>query len=158
MNLTDVVTGLVILLGLVGVAVPLLPGVFLIAVAVVVWAAVVGGPVVWTAAGVAVAVLLVGAVVKYVVPGRRLAEAGVPRRTLVAGGLAALVGFFVIPVVGLFLGFVAGVYLSERQRVGTGEAWPATVAALRAVGLSILIELGSGLVAAGVWLTGALLT
>lgn len=158
MNLTDVVTGLVILLGLVGVVVPLLPGVVLIAVAVVVWAAVVGGPVAWTAAGVVVAVLGAGAVVKYVVPGRRLAEAGIPRRTLVAGGLAALVGFFVVPVVGLLLGFVGGVYVSERQRVGAAEAWPATVAALRAVGLSLLIELGSGLVAAGVWLTGALLT
>ena len=31
-------------------------------------------------------------------------------------------GFFVIPVVGLFLGFVLGVYLAELQRVGRAQA------------------------------------
>ena len=54
-----------------------------------------------------------------------------------------VVGFFVIPVVGLFVGFVLGIYLAERRRVGQADAWPSTKAALRAVGLSILIELTS---------------
>jgi uncharacterized protein len=62
----------------------------------------------------------------------------------------------VVPVVGLFLGFVLGVYAAEHRRVGPRLAWPSTRAALRAAGLSILIELLAGLLAAGVWVTGVL--
>ena len=94
---------------------------------------------------------------KYAVPGRGLRTAGVPSRTLVAGGLLGVVGFFVVPVVGLFLGFVLGVYLSELQRVGAERAWPSTRAALRAVGLSMLIELAAGMLAAVTWLAAAVL-
>jgi hypothetical protein len=79
----------------------------------------------------------------------------VPGRTLLAGGVLAVVGFFVIPVVGLPIGFVLGVYLSELQRVGRALAWPRTRSALRAVGVSILIELAAGLLAALTWLVGA---
>ena len=43
------------------------------------------------------------------------------------GGVLGVVGFFVIPVIGLPLGFVLGVYLSELSRVGVDRAWPATV-------------------------------
>jgi len=68
------------------------------------------------------------------------------------------VGFFVIPVVGLLVGFVLGVYLSELQRVGRRGAWPATKAAVKAVGLSMLIELTAAMAAAAVWLAGALAT
>jgi hypothetical protein len=39
--------------------------------------------------------------------------------------------------------------------VGRELAWPSTVSALRAVGLSLLIELAAGLLAAAVWLAGA---
>ena len=99
----------------------------------------------------------VGAVVKYVVPGRRLQASGVPGRSLVVGGLAGVVGFFVVPVVGLLLGFVAGVYLSELARVGAARARTTTVAALRAAGLAMLIELAAGLLAATTWLVAAVL-
>ena len=40
--------------------------------------------------------------------------------------LLGVVGFFVVPVVGLFLGFVLGVYLAELRRVGAAAAWPST--------------------------------
>jgi hypothetical protein len=93
--------------------------------------------------------------VKYALPGRGLRTAGVPSRTLIAGGLLGIVGFFVIPVVGLVVGFVLGVYLSELQRVGLDSAWASTRAALKAAGLSLLIELGAGLLAAATWLVGA---
>jgi hypothetical protein len=98
---------------------------------------------------------LAGAAVKYLVPGRRLQRAGVPGSTLLAGGVLGVVGFFVVPVVGLFVGFVLGVYLAELQRVGLDAAWPSTRAALRAAGLSLLIELAAGLLAAAAWLVGA---
>ena len=154
----EIVVAVAIAVGLVGVVVPLLPGTLLVAVAVVVWALDTGGRTAWSVTMVALALLLVGALLKYLVPGRRLGEAGVPRRTLWTGAALGIVGFFVIPVVGLVLGFVLGVHLAERARVGGLAAGPSTVAALRAVGLSIAIEVLAGLLAAAAWVTGVLLT
>jgi hypothetical protein len=69
----------------------------------------------------------------------------------------AAVGFFVIPVIGVFVGFPLGVYLAERRRLGQHTyARSSTEAALRAIGLSILIELCATTLAAGIWLLSAL--
>ncbi len=156
MLLTDLLVGLVVAVGLVGILVPLMPGSVLVAAAVLVWALVLARPAGWVVLAVVLALVGLGTVVKYAVPGRRLAGRGVPGRTLVAGGAAGVAGFFVLPVVGLPLGFVGGVYLAERLRVGPGRARASTTAAVRAVGLSLLIELVAGLLAALTWLVGAL--
>ena len=156
MTLTDVLVGVAILVGLAGIVVPVLPGSALVLAAVLVWAVVQGTPAGWLVFAVAATFLAAGAVVKYTLPGRRLRAGGVPRRPVV-GGLFGIVGFFVVPLVGLFLGFVLGVYLTELQRVGTAAAWPSTRAALRAAGLSLLLELAAALLAAGTWLAGAIL-
>jgi uncharacterized protein YqgC (DUF456 family) len=151
-----IVVGLVILVGLVGVVVAAVPGLILVYGAVLVWAFVEGG-VAWVIVGIATVLLVAGETGKYIIPGRRLKEAGVPKRSMIAGGLAAIIGFFVIPVVGLFIGFPAGVYLSERQRLGDHQrAWPSTKSALAATGLSILIELTAALFVAGLWLLAVL--
>jgi uncharacterized protein YqgC (DUF456 family) len=153
---TDWLVGAAVLVGLVGVVVPVLPGSVLVLGAVLVWAAVTGTVAGWGVLALVTVLLATGAVVKYVVPGRRLRTEGVPHRTLVLGGVVGVVGFFVVPLVGLVLGFVVGVYLSELQRVGRDRAWRSTRAALRAVGVSVLIELTAALAAAGTWLVGAL--
>lgn len=148
-----ILVGLVIAVGLVGIAVPVLPGLLLIWGAVLVWALVERSTVAWVVLGLGTAVAACSQVVKYLVPGQRMRRAGVPQRTILLGGLAGVVGFFVVPVVGLVLGFVAGVYAAERARLGSHDpAWASTVHALKAVGLSILIELFAGLVLAGAWL------
>ncbi|WP_280348127.1 DUF456 domain-containing protein [Nocardia neocaledoniensis] len=154
----EVIVGLVILVGLVGVIVPILPGIILIFAAIAVWAFMTGGTAAWTVFAIATIALVISGVVKYTWPGRRMREAGVSNRALLVGAILGVVGFFVIPVVGLFIGFVLGVYLAELYRLKTNElAWPATVHALKGVGLSMLVELFGALLASGVWLTGAIL-
>lgn len=155
MQAVDVVAGVVILVGILGIVLPVLPGLLLIAIALVGWAAAVGGSLAWTTAVVGVLVLGVGAVVKYLVAGRHMRSKDVPNRTIVVGGLVGILGAFVIPVVGLPLGFVLGIYAAELQRLGRDRAWPATKHALTAVGIAILIELVAGFTAAGLWLGGA---
>ncbi|MFC6013451.1 DUF456 domain-containing protein [Nocardia lasii] len=155
----EVLVGLVILVGITGVIVPILPGVILIFAAIAVWAFLTGGATAWTVFTIATVALVLSGVVKYTWPGKRMREAGVSNRALLIGAIFGIVGFFVIPIVGLFIGFVLGVYLAELYRLKTNDlAWPATVHALKGVGLSMLVELFGALVAAGVWLTGAILT
>jgi uncharacterized protein YqgC (DUF456 family) len=150
---------LAIAVGVVGVIVPVLPGILLVIGAVLVWAAVEGGATAWVVFGVAAVLAVVSQIVKYAVPGRRLRESGVPTRTLLIAGAAGVVGFFVIPVVGLIVGFVLGVYALERQRLGTAAgARTSTVAALRAAGLSMAIELAAALAIAVIWIAGVVLT
>src|SRR3954469_19791769 len=157
MATTDVLVGLAVLVGVVGIVVPVLPGSVLILGAVLVWAIAASSGAGWVVFALVTTLLVAGGVVKYAVPGRRLKAQGVPTRSLVAGGLLGIVGFFVVPVVGLLIGFVLGVYLLELQRLGAARAWPSTRSALGAVGLSMLIELAAGLTAAMIWLAGAVL-
>jgi uncharacterized protein len=151
------VVGLAIAVGIVGVVIPVLPGGLLVWAAIAVWALAVGSATGWTV--LAAATLLIGGsqIVKWLVPGRRLRDAGVPRQSMLAGLLAAGAGFFLIPVVGFFVGFPLGVYVEERRRLGRhASAWDSTRHALRAIGLSILIELSASVLAAAAWLAAVL--
>ncbi|MCW2838154.1 MAG: hypothetical protein JWQ15_2268 [Marmoricola sp.] len=158
MSGVEILVALAIAVGLVGVIVPVLPGSLLVLGAVLVWSWELGTSTAWVVFAIATTFIAVGSIVKYVVPGRRLKDDGIPGSTLLLGGLLGIVGFFVIPVIGLPIGFGLGVYLAELRRVGSGAAWPATAHALKAVGLSLLIELVASLLAAATWAVGVVLT
>ncbi|GAB2679875.1 DUF456 domain-containing protein [Thalassiella azotivora] len=151
------VAGLTILVGLVGTVVPVVPGPLLIAVAVGVWALVVQTTGGWLVLAAVVVLLLAGQLLKYLTAGRTMLTSGVPRRSLLVAGLAGLVGFFVVPVVGLALFFIGGLYLMERHRLGPGpQSAASTRTALKAVGIGILVELTAALLAALTWLVSVM--
>jgi hypothetical protein len=114
------------------------------------------GGVKWVVLVIATLIAVLGAGIKYLVPGKRLKSAGVPNSALLAGGALGLIGFFVVPVVGLILGFVLGIYLVERARLGAAQAWPSTKHALAAAGMALLIEFTTALAIAVVWVFGLL--
>lgn len=153
----DLLIGLVIVVGLVGAVVQVIPGGLVVGAAVVAWGVVTGGTTGWTVAAIALLLTLVAMVMKYLLAGRYLKRRGVPSRSLVVGAVLGVVGFFVIPVVGLFIGFIGGTYLSELQRLKDGAAARrATGHAMKATGISILVELAMALLTAMAWL-GAVL-
>ena len=157
-ELGELAIGLIIVVSLFGIMVPILPGLAMEIVAVFVWAALTGGAVAWS---VAIAALLIGGVgtfVKYSIPKRHLNEVGIPNRTLLIATAVAIVGLFVIPVVGAPIGFVLTIYVAERLRVGREHAWPATKRSRRAVATSIGIELATGLLIAAIWFVTVLTT
>jgi uncharacterized protein len=155
---TELIVAVAIAVGIAGIIVPVLPGTILVLAAILVWALEVGTTTGWAVFAVCTLLLVVGSVVKYLLPGRQLKTAGVPNRTLLVGALLGFIGFFVVPVIGMFIGFVLGVYVAERARVGGALAWPSTKGALRAVGASILIELVAALLAAGAWVAAVVAT
>ena len=155
----ELLVGALMVAGLVGVLLPVLPGLLLIWGAGLWWTiADGGGPARWIVLGVLTVLLLVGTVAKYVLPARSAAARGAPATTLVAGALGAIVGFFVIPVVGLLVGGVAGIYLAELVRLQDGRrAWTSTRAALVAIGVGVLIELTAGALMIAAWAAAGVL-
>lgn len=138
--------------------VPILPGSLLVLGAIGVWSYLAASTPGWIVFAAAVVLIAAAGVTKYVWPGRRMVRSGIPRASLLAGGLAGIVGFFVIPVVGLVVGFVGGTYLAEYARLREQRpAWRSTVEATKAAGLSIMIELAGALLAAGLWLSAVVL-
>ena len=156
----SLLVGVVMVVGLLGVIIPLLPGAALILAAGVAWALLVveQGSGRWVVVGIMTALFLAGVAVKYALPGKRL-SGQLERTTLLYGGVAAAVGFFLLPPLGLLIGGVAGVYVAEARRHGNGpEARRATVQVLQAVGLGILAELTAAVLMVGTWLVGLALT
>lgn len=154
-----VLTAVAIAIGLVGILVPLLPGTLLVFCAIAVWAFLERGVTAWVVLGVVTALLGAGLLVKYLWPVKRMRAADVSGVTLAAGGVLGVIGFFVIPVVGLVIGFVAGVFVAEL--VGRRDrrlAWASTVHAVKGVALSVGVELVAGLLATATWVAGVVLS
>mgnify|MGYP003602356703 CR=1 FL=1 len=56
-------------------------------------------------------------------------------------------------IIGTVLGFIGGVFLAELVRVkSVAQAWPTTVTAMKAAGLSMLIDLASVLIVTAAWI------
>ncbi|MEV4874578.1 DUF456 domain-containing protein [Streptomyces cyaneofuscatus] len=144
--------GLVILLGLVGVLVPGVPGQAIVWAAVLWWALTDMTPTAWGVLIGATALMLVNQALKPLLPPRRPGESGAPRRTVMIGGVAGIVGFFVVPVVGGVAGFVGAIYGAERLRLGSrGAGWASVRSVMRATGYAVLVELFACLLVAGTW-------
>jgi uncharacterized protein len=144
---------LVMVVGLVGVVVPVMPGLLLV------WLAGVGS-LLWQATdvlaivvgGLLTGLFALGTAATVVLPARRGRRGGLGGSTLGFTIVGAAVGVVVVPVVGLLLGAVVGLYLGERRRLGDHEpALRSATAVLRAYGLGVLVELTLGVVMIAIW-------
>ncbi len=153
----EILVGLTLIAGLLGTVLFVFPGLLIQVGALLIWAVVDGDPIAWTVAIVGLLIAGGATVVKYLIPGRRLKQAGVPTIVLAPATLLAIVGFFVIPVIGPPIFFVAAVYLIELVRVGASQAWPTTKASVGAVAMSVGIEFAAALLILGVWVVAVLI-
>jgi uncharacterized protein len=146
--------------GAVGTVVPLVPGLALVWGAALVYGLVEGFGTTGAAAfAVVTALALAGMLAGWVVPARVAGAAGAARSSILLGAVAALVGFFALPIVGLVVGGVAGVYVGEWQRTGSGAAaWRTTRATLKGFGLAALVQLAIALAMAATWVVWVLAT
>jgi len=159
MNPEIVVTilcGLAILVGVAGIVIPVLPGSILIGLSLLAWALWGGaGTTGWVVFGIGLALVLAGMAASAVLTGRKLKQHSVPGRSVVAGLVFGVAGMFLIPVVGLFVGFAAGLLLSELHRT---RVWRTAVAsswaALKATGVGMLVEFGLACLAVSTWVIG----
>ncbi|MFI1396929.1 DUF456 domain-containing protein [Streptomyces sp. NPDC020681] len=144
--------GLVMLLGLLGVFLPGVPGRWLVWAGVLWWSMQDKSGLAWFLLVGSTAVLLIDQVAVWQLPPRRMRGVGVTRRMAAWAGVGALIGFFLLPVVGAIPGFIGGIYGTERVRLGGhGPAMASTRAVMRAIGTSVLVELFACLLVVGAW-------
>lgn len=148
----------IFVVGVLGIVLPVLPGLLLCVGAVLLWAIDTGGTLAWATFGVALVLYLIGVSLQLLIPGRRMKRDGVGGLTLVLGVVGAIIGVFVIPLLGLPIGFVAGIFGAEYLRFHElDRAWSATKSALRGVLHSMGIELTTAFAIAISWTIGILL-
>jgi uncharacterized protein len=153
------VVALAMAVGLICTVVPMVPGL------VIIWLAGLGYGIVdgfgtvggWAFGGMTV-LLVLGSIATYVLPHRAGVRAGVPSGSLRLGIAGGIVGFFVIPVLGLPIGAVAGVLIGEQQRLGSwSEAWLTTRRVVLGFGVGALAEIAAGLLMISCWVAWVLL-
>ena len=141
-TVATLVTAAVLLVGLLSLVLPILPGSLVVIIGLLLWAVLVGGPVVWVVAGVGIALTLIGWSASTVLTGRVLHRERIPAGPILVALASALVGLVVLPPLGLFLGFAAGLFGAEyfRRSRDWRAAGSASLQALRAVGIGLLVE------------------
>ncbi|WP_313490349.1 DUF456 domain-containing protein [Dermacoccus nishinomiyaensis] len=155
-TLTTLGAALLVAVGIAGLIVPVLPGLACVVLGVLVWAIGQSSTAAWVVFAVACVLAVAGYVVQVLVPGRQLSRGGVARRSNIVGLVCAVVGVFVVPVIGLLLGFVIGVFLAESARLrDRTQAWAATRVAIRAALTSVGIELAAAVTIAVGWAIAA---
>ena len=156
--LVSVITGVLLVIGALGTIFHILPGSILVIIGLLIWAIVIGGPVGWTVFGIGLLLSGSGMAASALLTGKRLKQREIPNRSILTGAVVGIVGAFVIPVVGLLLGFVLGLYASEWYRLrDPKQAWDASVVAMKSVGLGMLIEFACAGTAIAVWIVGLFL-
>ncbi|KSU70779.1 DUF456 domain-containing protein [Arthrobacter sp. BHU FT2] len=155
-TVVTILCGLAILVGVAGTIIPVLPGSILIGASLLAWAIWGGaGTAGWVVFAIGTVLVAAGMAASAVLTGRKLKEHAIPGRSIVVGLVAGVAGMFVIPVVGLFVGFAAGLLLSEFARTRNfPAAGRSSWAALKATGLGMLAEFGLACLAASTWVIG----
>lgn len=145
--------GVILVVGLFGVVIPILPGLALMVGVAILYGFVVG----WSTAGV-VAMVFIGllfaasVVVGVVLPKRAAAGAGVSNRSMMIAVLGAIIGFFVIPIVGVVVGALAGLLVAAYGESGDWSiARASVVATAKGFGVSVLVQFAIGCVLLLVW-------
>ena len=155
--IATIVTSVLIIIGCLGIVIPVLPGSITALIGLIIWAVVLRSVEGWVVLALGGTLLLAGMSASLVLTGSRLKRRAIPNRTLLLGVIGAVIGMFVIPVVGLVIGFIVGLLASETVRnrnfrIALDTSW----VALKAAGLGIIIELSCALLAASVFIIGAI--
>lgn len=154
--IATMITVMLIVVGTIGIIVPILPGSITILIGLIVWAVVVQAVEGWIALALGGMLVIAGMSASWILTGNRLKQRQIPNRSLLFGVIGAIVGVFVIPVVGLFVGFIVGLLASETYRQKNLQAaLESSWVAAKAMGIGILVELTCALAAASAFVVCA---
>jgi len=154
---TTVVAGLFLAAAAFGTVFPVLPGSPIALVTLIAWGWVLGSVASWTTAGIGAFFALIGFCAAAILTGRRLKRERIPKRSIIVAAIAGIVGMFVIPFFGLFVGFALGLFLAENSRSGDIQAaMHSSWETLKAMGLGMVAEFFMVALAGSVWTVGVI--
>lgn len=146
------------LVALGGIIFPILPGSPVAIITMIAWAWILGSTASWATGVIAAALALLGWSAALVLTGRTMRRERIPNTPILIATVAAIVGFFVIPFFGIFVGFALGLFGAEYyRRRDPAAAFRASIEALKAMGIGMLVEIGCIIVAIGVFGVGVLI-
>lgn len=146
-----VLAGLGVAVGMAGTLLPFLPGLWLILLAMIAYGLTTGfGTVGVISMSVATLALAIGTYLGIRIPQRAASEEGLTLRDQIAGLTIAVIGFFAVPVIGMALGFVAGIFATRwiRSR-DAGSAWQSARRAMGSVVRASLAQFSAAVAMAG---------
>lgn len=152
-----IIAALLIALGCIGIIYPVLPGSFAVLGGLILWGLTVRGPEGWWTLGLGGTLVIAGMLAQAALTGRTMKKRAIPNKSILWGVIGAVIGMFVIPVVGLFVGFAVALFISETTR-SSGDFTTSlrnTGAALRSMGLGMLVEFACALTAGSVFTIAA---
>lgn len=154
--IATVVAAVLLTVAVAGTVYPVLPGSILAIVTLVGWAWTLGTLWAWGAAGVGIVLAAVGMAASFVLTGRTMKREKIPGLPVTVGVVAGIVGMFLLPGFGLFVGFALGLFTAElvRQR-DVSKATHSSLAAIKSLGLGMLMEFFCAALAASVFAVGA---
>lgn len=150
---------LLIALGCIGIVYPVLPGSVVVLAGILLWSLTLRSPEGWWLLGLGAPIVIAGMIAQALLTGRTLKRRAIPSSSILWGVAGAVIGMFVIPVVGLFVGFAVALFLSEttRSRGDFTTSLASTWAALKSMGLGMLIELTAALTAGSIFTATAII-
>jgi len=159
-GLGELLIGLAMAIGLLGILIPIAPGIILVWLAGLAWALLDGGGLIRWSLFALMTLLMVGALVATVrIPTKSAGHLDAPRGTLWLAAIFAVIGFFAIPVAGVLIGFSAGVLLSHLLATNDiHKSFDAMWATLRAFSKSALIQGACGVGICILWIIGLIAT
>ncbi len=156
--ITTIIAAVVMLVAIFGTIFPVVPGSPVAIITMVAWAWIMGSSASWSTGIIAAALALVGMSASLVLTGRTMRRERIPGAPILIATAAAIVGLFVIPFVGLFIGFALGLFGAEYyRRRDPAAALRSSLQAMKSLGWGMLIECGCVIAAFGVFGLGVLI-
>lgn len=154
----ELLIGFVFSCGLLGILVPFLPGIVLVWSAMLAWTIFDGGGSTrWTLFGISTVLLIAGLAAHTVIPATtvKTASAAPTKRTLAIAAIFAIIGFFVIPIIGMPIGFAVGVFFANYMfDHNVDRSWSSTVSTVKSFGWAIIAQFICGFLIVVMWVIG----
>lgn len=156
-TVVTVLVAAAMVIGVAGTILPVVPGLWLIWAAGVVYGIATGfGVIGWVALGVMSVLAIGGSLVAVVLPQRRAMRVGVPLWGQALAAVLAVIGLFVIPFIGAMVGFVIGILIASLSETGdVRTAIPVAVATLRTMLVASAIQFACGVAMFVTWIVWA---
>lgn len=137
-----IIAAVLAIVGVIGIIVPVLPGSITILIGLLVWAIWGGSGWAWAAFVIGGIPLIAGMISGWVLTKRGLDKREIPNWPILVGVGAGIVGMFVLPALGLPIGFVVGLVVAEYVRLKDWrQALDTSWSAVKTLGLGMIIEL-----------------